>query len=203
MAPQYKLTYFNVRAVAEPIRLLLAHAKIEYEDDRVEGSDWPALKPTTPWGKLPLLEEGDFKLSQSLAILKYLGTKHGYVGESLQETARIDELIGAFNDLRDVYFLFRREEDEEKKAEKERKLKEEAVPFYLGKFDSVLEKNGKYFVGDKISIIDFYIGAHLQTMDQILGGVLDTYISLKEHQTTVLCSPGVKEWVERRPVTQF
>ncbi|CAG7827881.1 unnamed protein product [Allacma fusca] len=203
MAPQYKLTYFNARAVAEPIRLLLAHANVEYEDKRIEGTEWAELKSKTAWGKLPYLEEGDFQLSQSLAILKYLGNKYGYVGDNIQETARIDELIGAFNDFRDVYFAFRREEDVEKKAEKEKKLKDEAIPFYLERLNSTLEKNGKYFVGNKISIIDFYVAAHAQTMDQMLGGILDGHPALKAHQTTVLEAPGVKEWVEKRPVTQY
>lgn len=39
-----KLTYFNGRGRAEPARLLLAHAGVEYEDHRIEFSEWPPLK---------------------------------------------------------------------------------------------------------------------------------------------------------------
>ena len=42
--PQYKLTYFNGKGRAEPVRLLLAHAKVDYVDDRIEGAQWPAIK---------------------------------------------------------------------------------------------------------------------------------------------------------------
>lgn len=45
-APTYKLYYFNIRALAEPIRYLLAYGKITYEDVRVEREDWPTLKPS-------------------------------------------------------------------------------------------------------------------------------------------------------------
>lgn len=44
--PSYKLYYFNIKALAEPIRYILAYGGIEYEDVRVERADWPALKPS-------------------------------------------------------------------------------------------------------------------------------------------------------------
>jgi hypothetical protein len=46
MAPNIKLTYFNGRARAELSRLILAQAAAEYVDDRIEGKDWPAIKPS-------------------------------------------------------------------------------------------------------------------------------------------------------------
>lgn len=45
MAPVYKLTYFNVMALAEPIRFLLSYGGVEFEDNRIEKEDWPQLKP--------------------------------------------------------------------------------------------------------------------------------------------------------------
>jgi len=45
MAPVYKLTYFNVKALAEPIRFLLSYGGAEFEDHRVEKEEWPQLKP--------------------------------------------------------------------------------------------------------------------------------------------------------------
>jgi hypothetical protein len=45
MAPTYKLTYFNVKALAEPIRFLLSYGGVEFEDYRFEKEEWPQLKP--------------------------------------------------------------------------------------------------------------------------------------------------------------
>jgi len=42
--PTYKLIYFNVRARAEPIRLIFAAAGVPYEDYRIEKVDWPDFK---------------------------------------------------------------------------------------------------------------------------------------------------------------
>lgn len=44
--PQYKVIYFNVKALAEPMRFLLSYGNIDFEDVRVEKEDWPALKPS-------------------------------------------------------------------------------------------------------------------------------------------------------------
>jgi glutathione S-transferase len=47
--------YLPLRARAEPLRMLLRHAKIPYEDEIVAFADWPALKPTVPNNQLPQL----------------------------------------------------------------------------------------------------------------------------------------------------
>lgn len=43
----YKLTYFNVTGLGEPIRYLLSQSGIKFEDVRVEFDDWPKLKSST------------------------------------------------------------------------------------------------------------------------------------------------------------
>lgn len=41
-----KVTYFNVKALGEGIRMLLAYGGQEFEDIRVERDNWPELKPS-------------------------------------------------------------------------------------------------------------------------------------------------------------
>ncbi len=43
---QYKLIYFNAKGRAEIARQLFAQAGVAYEDKRLEGDQWPALKPS-------------------------------------------------------------------------------------------------------------------------------------------------------------
>merc|ERR1711862_266230 len=75
MAPKIKLTYFNLRGRAEPVRLLLAYGGLEYEDCRLvpgfeDPKPWMALKPKTPYGGLPLLEWNGETIAQSLTITR-------------------------------------------------------------------------------------------------------------------------------------
>lgn len=44
--PAFSLFYFNLKALAEPIRFLFAYGGQEYEDVRVTRDEWPALKPS-------------------------------------------------------------------------------------------------------------------------------------------------------------
>lgn len=47
---EYKLMYFNGKGLAELSRFIFAAADVPYEDFRFEFKDWPALKPTMPFG---------------------------------------------------------------------------------------------------------------------------------------------------------
>ena len=49
---------------------------------------------------LPYYIEGDLKITQSMAILRYLGRKHKLYGNNDKETAKIDMLIDFASDLR-------------------------------------------------------------------------------------------------------
>ncbi|XP_025408612.1 glutathione S-transferase-like isoform X2 [Sipha flava] len=40
----YKLTYFNVTGLGEPIRFLLSYLNIDFEDVRFELEQWPSIK---------------------------------------------------------------------------------------------------------------------------------------------------------------
>lgn len=42
--PSYKLTYFNITGLGEPIRYLLSYGGVDFEDKRVSFDEWPALK---------------------------------------------------------------------------------------------------------------------------------------------------------------
>jgi len=204
MAPQYKLSYFDVRALAEPIRLLFAVQGVEYTDERIARDNWAAIKDSKPWGNMPVLEEDGKVIAQSGAILRYLGKKYGMFGSNDYETAKIDELIEASADLRQATFKVFMESDAEKKAEGQAKLKAETFPFFLARLTSILEKNGTgYLVGNKLSIADLNVASYLQIFGETFTELLKDYPIVQKHQAAVFGSKGIKEWVEKRPKTQW
>jgi len=200
---QYKLTYFDVRALAEPIRLLFALKGIEYEDVRIERADWPKLKPQFPWGNLPVLQDGDIQLAQSGAILRYLAKKFGLDGANATENAKCDEMIEVMGDVRQAFFKAHFEPDATKKEELVKTLKEETLPNYFKKFDDILAANGGFFVGKQVTYADLHMAAYIQTFDGTFPGVLDAFSNIKAHQEKIFALDGIKEWVAKRPVTQL
>ena len=74
-----KLTYFDLFGRAEPMRMALWKAGVEFEDIRVSGEAWTNLKATgeLEFGQVPMLELDDgTKLFQSGPIVRYLGHKY-------------------------------------------------------------------------------------------------------------------------------
>jgi len=49
-------TYFNLAGKGDATRLALLHGGIPYTDNRVTFPDWAALKPSTPFGQLPIIQ---------------------------------------------------------------------------------------------------------------------------------------------------
>lgn len=98
--PTFKLYYFNVRALAEPIRLLFAYGGIKYEDIRVPREEWPAMKQNMPMGQMPVLEVDGHRVHQSNSIARYLAKRVGLAGSNHWENLQIDIVVDTVNDSR-------------------------------------------------------------------------------------------------------
>merc|ERR1711955_196525 len=103
-----KLTYFDLRAKAEPCRLLLAYGGLKYEDERIPppwdpASTWSTVKPTTPFGQLPLLQWGDEVICQSMACARFVAREVGLAGNTSMEAAQVDEIIDVIQQLSDSW----------------------------------------------------------------------------------------------------
>eukprot|EP00961_Rhodomonas_salina_P287662 3886717-Rhodomonas_salina.4 len=70
---QIKVTYFDIEAVAEKLRLALCMTNTPFEDERVTFPDWQKMKPTVKYNQLPVLEVDGEKMYQSSAQLRFLG----------------------------------------------------------------------------------------------------------------------------------
>ena len=98
--PKLKLTYFDFHGGrGEPARLALSIGGIPFEDDRVAPSDWPARKPDTPFGALPVLEVDGQTLAQSNAINRYVGKLTDLYPSDAWQAALCDEVMEAVEDI--------------------------------------------------------------------------------------------------------
>eukprot|EP00041_Stephanoeca_diplocostata_P010489 m.166759 g.166759 ORF g.166759 m.166759 type:complete len:257 (+) comp18167_c0_seq2:146-916(+) len=74
-----KLTYLDIKGIAEPIRLTFAVGGIDFDDHRVSYKHVSQMRTTgtLPYGQVPILQVGDQIYSQSTAILRWAGIKAG------------------------------------------------------------------------------------------------------------------------------
>ncbi|EDO33767.1 predicted protein [Nematostella vectensis] len=164
MAPTYRVVYFDARARAECIRVLLHLADVPFTDERVAPPDWAAMKTSgrCPFGELPLLEISDGrKLAQSHAIFRFLAKEHGLAPSDSYSQARCDMFLDNTKDMIEKVGTAFWEKDEKLKEQKSKEFHEETLPKRLEFINKLFQENkgGKgYLVGDKITYadIDFF-----------------------------------------------
>jgi glutathione S-transferase len=189
---------------AEVIRLLFAQAEIPYDDVRIEKEQWPDLKPKTPFGQLPILEEDGKILSQSQAIATYLAKKFGLNGADDWEAAKIQELYGLFNDFEIHLNPWFAETDTDKKKAILDKLVTEKIPPLLDLYQKFLEQNGgEFYVGKKLTQIDIFNMCVFGFIKHVLTPpeTFSKYPQLDQFYERIANLPNIKKWIETRPKT--
>uniref|UniRef100_A0A1B6IVA8 glutathione transferase n=1 Tax=Homalodisca liturata TaxID=320908 RepID=A0A1B6IVA8_9HEMI len=196
-----KLSYFTLIGLAEPIRYLLSYSGKDFEDYRFGGTEWlTVIKPTSPWGKCPLLEINGQTVSQNLAICRYLGKEAGLGGKDNWEDLKIDEIIDVLTDLRIELVKYHYEMDVARKEALKGPTFNEIVPFYMKKLDDHVAKNNGYLANGKFSWADLYYGALSDCLNYLLGTeITDGYPNMKALKEKIFALPAIKAWVDKRP----
>ncbi len=193
-----KLYMHPVSMTSRPVRLLIAEHGLAVEEQLVDvmtGEHYqPPFVAVNPSRLVPVLEDGDFRLTESSAILKYLADKFNLpvYPKDLQQRARVNEIMDWFNTnfYRDYAYGFiypqlfphhRRPSDDVQTATigwgKER-----AEGWLKVLNDHWLGSDKKYLCGDQITIAD-YFGVCLLTLGEVIGCDFSAY-------------PNVKRWLD-------
>ncbi len=193
-----KLYMHPVSNTSRPVRLFIAENKLPVEEQVVDlftGEHYKEPYVTmNPNHMVPMLEDGDFRLTESSAILKYLASKFELPSypRDLKKRARVDEMMDWFNTqfYRDygyglaypqMYPHHKRPTDEvhegtiawgQKMAQEWFKLLD---THWLG-------AKKQYLCNDEISIAD-YFGACLVTLGEVIRCDFSQY-------------PNVHRWID-------
>jgi glutathione S-transferase len=200
-----RLTYFDAPVSrGEECRLALHVAGIEFEDHRVNREQWVALKPTSPFGSLPILElPGHPPLGQTNAILGLIGRRHSLHPASDFEAARHEAVMEHVEDLRARVGVTMRMTD----ADEKRRAREDLASSYLADWATSTERqisdDGPFFGGAAIQVVDLKL---LMTVRWFRGGSLDHipttvfagYPKLNRVHDAVEAHPAVRAWYARR-----
>jgi len=208
----YKLTYFDAKAVGEPIRFLFAAAGVDYEDDRIKIQDWGEVKGKLGYGQLPILYIDGEQLTQSYAIMRYLATLFDLVPKDPFLAARCDELADSLNDVRQKFrdlatlLINNRQEEADKTAEVRQQLRDVHFPKFFAIFEEIVGKtSGTYIAGEKLSWADLLLASWLDLWETLVTGPGSEYLNdfpkIKKLRQTVFELPGIKAHVNQRPDT--
>uniref|UniRef100_A0A1Q3FUT1 glutathione transferase n=3 Tax=Culex tarsalis TaxID=7177 RepID=A0A1Q3FUT1_CULTA len=201
--PDYKVYYFNVKALGEPLRFLLSYGNLPFDDIRITREEWPALKPTMPMGQMPVLEVDGKRVHQSLAMCRYVAKQVGLAGANPLEELQIDAIVDTINDFRLKIAIVAYEPDDIVKEKKMITLNNEVIPFYLTKLNVIAKENNGHLVLGKTTWADVYFAGILDYLNYLTKiNLLENFPNLQECVNKVLENDNIKAYIAKRPITE-
>jgi len=207
-----KLIYFGIPGRGEAVRLALTIGGIKFEDKRVPFPAWGKVKPTTPWGTLPVLELADgSQLAQARSILRFVGKSTGLYPSDPLIAQRVDELMDALEDLDASITNTGRglPKDEQEAARLAAVSEGGAVYCLLEKIDAFIQAHGSggYAVDAVMNIASILT---FTTLGRVVGGVFygvpptvcDAFPNIQAVRKTVGNDPATIAWYDARVVQQ-
>ncbi|XP_042318713.1 glutathione S-transferase Mu 4-like [Sceloporus undulatus] len=179
------LGYWDIRGLAHAIRLLLEYTETPYEDKQYyfgeapdfDRSQWTSVKEKLGFDfpNLPYLIDGERKITQSNAILRYIARKHKMCGVTEEEIIRMDilenQVMDFGNDLARICYS--------PDFEKLKPAYIEQLPGKLKLFSQFLGDR-KWFAENKITYVDFLAYDVLDVHRIFQPKCLDQFKNLKD-----------------------
>ncbi|HVZ51768.1 MAG TPA: glutathione S-transferase family protein [Pseudolabrys sp.] len=179
-----KLYMHPVSMTTRPVRLFAADNNIALEEELIDIMVGAHLAPPysdiNPNSLVPMLEDGDFRLTESSAILKYLADKIGSPAypKDLKARARVNEMMDwintnfyrewAYNLCYPQLFPHLKRRSDEAQAATLEFGQANAKRWLKLLNDYWIGPNKTYLCGDEITIAD-YFGACLVTLGELIG----------------------------------
>ena len=98
----YKLTYFDFDGGrGEPVRIAFHHGGIEFEDERISFEEFLKTRESTRFNSVPTMEIDGKIVTQTNAMLRYVGKKVGLYPEDEMQAFYCDEPMEAVEEARE------------------------------------------------------------------------------------------------------
>ncbi|XP_067129054.1 glutathione S-transferase B-like [Centruroides vittatus] len=199
--------YWNFRGLAEPVRYLLHYTGTEFEDKRYnfgpppeyDRSEWLNEKFSLDleFPNLPYYIDGEVKLTQSTAIIRYLAKKNELVVRNEREVLIQDVVEQQAVDLRNTLIFLAFANFEERK---EAYLKN--LPDQLKLFSKYLD-NKEWIIGNKLTYVDFILYDALDFHRLLKEDCLDDFPNLKEYLKRFESLPGVSKYMKSKTYVKW
>ena len=188
-----KLYMHPVSMTSRPVRLFMAEHNIQADEvmvDLMKGEHYgEAYTAVNPNRMVPMIEDGDLRLTESSAILKYLADKIGSPAypKDLKQRAKVNEVMDWLNTqfyrewaynlcYPQLFPHHKRRSDEAHSGTIEWGANNSKV--WLGLLNDHWIGNKQYLCGNEITIAD-YFGACLVTLGEIVGSDFSDYPNIR------------------------
>ncbi|GIX82193.1 glutathione S-transferase Mu 3 [Caerostris darwini] len=189
------LGYWNLRGRAEPIRYILHYKNVDFEDKKYPygEDDWKKVKFTLglDFPNIPHFIDGDTKLTQTVAILRYLGGKYDLDGKDEKQKLRISVAEQQSVDFRETLRCFVNRSDFDS-------AKDEFVKTTIPAMFEMWEKflgGRKYLAGDNITYVDFMVYENLDFYRLFHPKILDDFPTLKAFHRRIRDLPQMQKYL--------
>lgn len=195
----FTLHYFPLAGNGHGPRLALAAVGANWKNDFITFDQWPAKKPSTPFGQLPVLEITEasgksWQLAETHAIVRFIFRRFR-PGVSEEDFALIDSLVERVYDLRIAFGKAAPFGDPER-ASKGQSFYDAEWATYNKQLDAVLARStGPFLVGSQVSAADIVWFANLANA-QALGIKVNISQPLQKALDAVAAIPGVAEFLK-------
>lgn len=193
------LGYWHIRGLSEALRYMLKNIGVDFEDRTYTQGPAPSFD-TSAWTdakddlgmsfpNLPYFLDGDFKISETMAIAQYIGLRYKpeFVGTTIQEKGLVAQLGGVVIDIKN-YMSHNCYSPDFNKDRVVKDVKEE-----LPKLVTFLGEK-KFLIGDQITWPDFFFFETLEMLEALQSGsVAEVSGKLVEYRNRIAALPGVAE----------
>ena len=191
--PEFELTYFNGRGLAETSRLLFAYAQRVYVDKRfpLEIIEFATRKfkrdefdnakaegaLDLSLGKVAFLKTQGVTISQSKSIERFLAKQFNCMGATDLEGALIAAFCEHIRDVKTEYQPYRKLEGGEGGPEK---FFGDVLPAKLKALEKTLSLNDKWLIGNAVSLADITLFSLVDFFDD-QPKIVKTEINVLDH----------------------
>jgi glutathione S-transferase len=197
-----RITYFDIRGRIEPVRIIFEDLAISYEDRRIKSiEEWQALKPTMPFGQMPIYQEEDLYIAQSRAILRHVARVNNLYGCDEREHVLCDIAEEAIAEVWESVWRHQWRSDFEQKA---REFAEQQLSPALEALQRWFLRAGsprEFWVGSSPTYVDSLAFGFLDELRAFFPDTLARFPHLRSFKDALAARPRVAAYLssDRRP----
>ncbi len=201
----HRLTYFDIDGGrAEPVRIALHAAGIDFEDHRISFAEFSRIRNDLRFTCVPILEIDGAQVTQSNAMLQYAGRLAGLYPADPLQALYCDEILGACEDVTGYIARTIGLQGDALREAREDLVSGRLTIMLDGLEALLLRGGGTYFADDRLTIADLKAAETSRwlssgALEHIPADVVDTVApSLAAHLARVQAEPIVTAWYASR-----